>query len=131
MTKNGNVFKEDNIYIHSDDIYITSKDKYFINFNGIGNDVDYPTSKAHYLKLRLIQPLIGTLSKGQEYTFELRCETVEKIVIYYGEIREELLREDKIYKKTITINPSTTATILKVYNEVGSRAGNIYEYKIE
>ena len=131
MTKNGNIFKENNIYIHNDNIYISTINTTLIIYKGIGDNIDYPTGNGYStLKARLIRPLISTLSKGQEYTFELRCETEERIIISGGDIFEVMEREGNIYKKTITIGASTTATKLRIDYVRDIMVTNLYEYKI-
>ena len=72
MSKNGNIFKEDNVFIHGNDyIYISPREGFALMYECKGDDVDYPKCYDNQLAPRLIQPLESTLSKGQEYTFEL------------------------------------------------------------
>ena len=135
MTKNGNTFKGDNIYIHGDYIYISTEEKTLLSYNTIGDDVDYPKSFSNNLYPRLIRPLIGKLSKGQEYTFELRCETTENIKIIIEIINVTIdglfVREGNVFKKTITIDSSITATELKIRYISGYTFYNLYEYTLE
>ena len=108
MTKNGNVFKEENVYIHDDTINIYSGRSRLVSFVGIGDKVDYPIcfTVREPLKLRLIQPLTGTLSRGNDYTFELRCDSIENIRVRIDDEFIEMDRTDKVYKKTINIDSS-------------------------
>ena len=133
MTKEGNLFKEDNVYIHGGYVYISTGDTTLLSYKTIGDDVDYPTYYNNLLKPRLIQPLTSKLSKGQEYIFELKCETIEniKIIIQNSQINEELTKEDNIYKKTITIDPSTTETNLIIKYINNTKIYKLYEYTIE
>ena len=135
MTKNGNTFKEDNIYIHGDYIYISTEEKTLLSYNTIGDDVDYPKSFSNNLYPRLIRPLIGKLSKGQEYTFELISETTENIKIIIEIINVTIdglfVREGNVFKKTITIDSSITATKLKIRYISGYTFYNLYEYTLE
>lgn len=132
MTKKGNIFKEDNIFIHKESVSISSNETTLIQFSGIGDDIDYPICEnILHLKARLIQPLTGTLSKGHEYTFEIACDTEERIIIYCGEIFEVMEREGNIYKATINIETSTTATNLIIEYVKDIMVTTLYKYKVE
>ena len=137
MTKNGNTFKEDNIYIHGDYTYISSEERTLLSYENVGDDVDYPTVLmfGNNLYLRLIRPLISKLSKGQEYTFEIRYETTENIkmiIVLIGTNIDWLFdREGNVFKKTITIDSSITATKLEIKYISGYAFCGLYEYIIE
>ena len=106
MTKNGEVFKEENVYIHSINIYVYSGRDMLVSFKGIGDDIDFPYVYDSPLNLRLYQPLMGTLTKGKEYKFEIKCESVEEIKIKIGEEMILMDRNNNMYTKTLTIDPS-------------------------
>ena len=134
MSKNGNIFKEDNVFIHgSYSVNISPREGSALSYQCIGDDVDYPKCYDNRLAPRLIQPLASTLSKGQEYTFELKSEISEtfRILIQISPKSEVMERQDNIYRKTITIDPSTTSTSLKISYVNGTYLYNLYEYKIE
>ena len=106
MTNDGNIFKGENIYIHENSISIFSGNNNLLRFSGIGDDVAYPYIYRSSLKLRLYQPLIGTLDKGKEYKFELKCESDENIRIKIGEEIIEMDKNNNIYTKTLTVDTS-------------------------
>ena len=108
LNKNGNTFKEENIYIYKDNIYIFAGNNQLISFSGIGDDVEFPFLYSSDLKLALIQPIKETLTKGKEYRFEIKCETIEDIRIKLGSNIVSLDRKDKIYTKNFKIDPETT-----------------------
>ena len=114
LNKNGNTFKEENIYIYKDNIYIFAGNNQLISFSGIGDDVEFPFLYSSDLKLALIQPIKETLTKGKEYRFEIKCETIEDIRIKLGSNIVSLDRKDKIYTKNFKIDPETTEKILYI-----------------
>ena len=114
MTKNGEVFKGENIYIHSNDIHIYSGRDMLVSFKGTGNDIDFPYVFTSPLNLRLYQPLIGTLIKGKEYKFELKCESIEEIKIKIGKEMILMDRNNNMYTKTLTIDPSVSESFLYI-----------------
>ena len=137
MIKNGDTFKEENVYIHSSNVFINCNNGTILNFKGVGNNVDYPT--VHYsagdLGVRLFEPLIGTLNKGNTYKFELRCNTNENITITYGKNMIIMDKNNNIYSKTITIDSTTTESILYIKNLYNLTTitfwREMYSYKIE
>ena len=137
MTKGRNSFKETNKYIHSDTISIYGDDIRLITFISDGEDVDYPIIYNTFsLNYKLFQPLIGTLKKRNEYTFELKCENVEYMAIKYGEYDIELSQIiTKYYYRKLTIDPSTTASSLFIIygkDDNGTIIDNyLYKYKLE
>ena len=134
MSKNGNIFKEDNVFIHGTDyIYISPREGFVLRYECKGDDVDFPKCYNNKLAPRLIQPFASTLSKGQEYTFELKCETSEnfRVLIQISPKSEAMERQDNIYRKTVTIDPSTTSSSLKILYVNDTYLYNLYEYKIE
>jgi hypothetical protein len=90
MTKSGNTFKEENVYIHADSIVITTGKKSLVELEGVGENVGYPaySTKNIPIKVRLLQPLTDTLHRGETYTFEVRCDSIEtfKLKFNTGEI---------------------------------------------
>ena len=138
MTKNGNVFKEEDVYIHNDTINIYSGRNKLVSFVGFGERVDYPIcyTIGEPLKLRLIQPLTGTLSRGNQYTFEVRCDSIENIRIILDGEPSEMDRTDKIYKKTVNIDSSVTQNWVyisyrKKLSEDFTYNFVLYQYKLE
>ena len=121
MTKTGNIFKEDNLYIHSDNIIIKNeKNNVLVSFKGIGdNVVDYPKieySVRNY-NVRLIQPSTRNLYKGQTYEFKLRNYNDGGLFIFIdGEIgRIDMDKNDNnIYTKTLKIETTVTSTKLRI-----------------
>jgi len=116
MTKAGNKFKEDNVYIHSDSIKIYGeKNDLLVTFKGTGTAVDFPKvySIISGFKIRLIQPSTGTLKKGNTYEFIIRNDSDGEPYIYL-ETRIEMEKSGNIYKKTLKIESSTTATKLQI-----------------
>ena len=114
MTKSGDVFKEENVYINSNNIYIYSRKDMLVLYKGIGNDIDFPYVYDSTLNLRLYQPLIGTLIKGKEYKFEIKCESVEEIKIKLGEEMFLMDRNNNMYTKTLTIDSSVIESYLYI-----------------
>ena len=135
MTKDGDIFKAENVYIHSDNIHIYSKTNRLVDFKGIGDDIDFPKVYDSPLNIRLYQPLIGTLIKGNEYKFEIKCESIEEIKIKIGEEMILMDRNNNIYTKTLTIDPSNTESYL--YITYWRNLTNfffdsqLYQYKLE
>ena len=114
MTKNGNIFKGENIYIHSNYTDIYGGENSLVSFTGIGKDVSYPTLYSSPLYLRIYQPLKGTLSKGQEYKFEIKCESVEDIRIKLGSTIVSMDRNNNMYTKNFKIDESTKVSNLYI-----------------
>ena len=122
MTKNGDIYREENVFVHGNSISITADNYYFISFKGIGDDVGYPEfieNRYINIEYRLLQPLISTLTKGVEYTFEIRCyNDNERFKIKYGTNNIEMDRKNNVYTKKITIDSSSTENELYiVYDE--------------
>ena len=122
MTKNGDIYREENIFVHGNSISITADNYYFISFKGIGDDVGYPEfieNRYINIEYRLLQPLISTLTKGVEYTFEIRCyNDNERFKLKYGTNNIEMDRKNNVYTKKITIDSSSIENELYiVYDE--------------
>ena len=122
MTKNGDIYREENVFVHGNSISITADNYYFISFKGIGDDVGYPEfieNRYINIEYRLLQPLISTLTKGVEYTFEIRCYRDNEIFkIKYGTNNIEMDRKNNAYTKKITIDSSSSENELYiVYDE--------------
>lgn len=119
MTKNGNTFKEENVYIHSNNIYIKIGFQKLISYNGTGDDVDFPYcfTNDNNVKVRLFQPLTRTLSKGNTYKFELRCDLTGIICLRLENERDyiEMDKNNNIYTKTLKIDSSTTSNLILIY----------------
>ena len=128
MTKNGNIFKGENIYIHSNYTYIYAGDNMLVSFRGIGNDVSYPTLYTSQLYLRIYQPLKGTLSKGKEYKFEIKCESVEDIRINLGSIKVSMDRNKNMYTKNFKIDESTKDSNLYITYLRNTTSGYLYDF---
>ena len=134
MTKAGNKFKEDNVYIHSDSIKIYGKNNdLLVTFKGTGTAVDFPKIylAASDFKIRLIQPSTGTLKKGNTYEFIIRNDSDGEPYIYL-ETRIEMEKSGNIYKKTLKIESSTTATKLQIgyKNLEPLYTTNLFEYTL-
>ena len=116
MSKTEDGFKEENVYIHSDRIYMGCNEGELIKFKGVGDDVDYPTIPFYTDTpgLRLMEPILKNLLKGNSYKFELRCDTDIEFSIEYGKNRIVMDKNDNIYSKTITIDSDTTYSILYI-----------------
>ena len=130
MTKNGNTFKEEDVYIHSDSIYIFTGNKRFISYVGIGDDVSYPkcfTTRIP-IKLRLFQPLTRYLTKGNTYTFKLRCDSIEKIRIRLGDEFVEMDRNNNIYTKTVKIETTISLDYVYISYRRNLTSDYIYDY---
>ena len=130
MTKNGNVFKGDNIYIHASSIYIYTGNNNLVRFNGKGDDVDYPRAYSSPLKLGLYQPLIGTLYKGREYKFEIKCESIEDIRIKIGTEIIKMDRNNDVYTKTLIIDSSNTESYLYIAYWRNLTVDYYYDYSL-
>ena len=122
ITKNGDIYREENVFAHGNSISITSDNYYFISFRGIGDDVGYPEfieNKYINIEYRLLQPLIPTLTNGVEYTFEIRCyNDNERFKLKYGTNNIEMDRKNNVYTKKITIDSSNSENELYiVYDE--------------
>ena len=135
MTKNGNVFKEENVLIHSDKIEIYCNDGRLVSFRGVGNDIDYPNYRYNGLKIRLLQPYEGTILKEQEYTFKIRSETNEKFFIVYGSEKIEMNKEGNIYSTTILLDSTITESDLFIKYQNTDYGflfyEELYKYKIQ
>ena len=129
MTKNGNIFKGENIYIHSHFTHIYGGDKMLVAFIGNGEDVSYPTLYDSPLYLRLYQPLKGTLSKGQEYKFEIKCESDEDIRIKLGNTIVSMDKNNNMYTKNFKIDESTKDSNLYI-TYWRNLTGNFYDCKL-
>lgn len=129
MTKNGNIFKGENIYIHDKSINIYAESKNLLTFSGVGDDVDFPEVYTSSLKLRLYQPLIGTLTKGKQYKFEIKCESVENIRIIIGKEIIEMDRNNNIYSKSINIDSTVTESHLYV-TYLRNLTNYLYDYHL-
>ena len=127
MTKNGNIFKGENIYIHSNNTYIYGGENSLVSFTGIGKDVSYPTLYSSPLYLRIYQPLKSTLSKGKEYKFEIKCESVEDIRIKLGSTIVSMDRNNKMYTKNFKIDESTTDSNLYITYLRNTTSGYLYD----
>ena len=57
---------------------------------------------------------MGTLTKGKEYKFEIKCESVEEIKIKIGEEMILMDRNNNMYTKTLTIDPSVSESFLYI-----------------
>ena len=114
MTKSGVVFQEENVYIHSNNIYIYSRKDMLVFFKGIGNDIDFPYVYDSLLNLRLYKPLIGTLIKGKEYKFQIKCESIEEIKIKLGKEMIIMDMNNNMYTKTLTIDSSVIESYLYI-----------------
>ena len=132
MAKTEDGFKEENVYIHSDRIYMGCNEGELINFKGVGDDVDYPTISFYSDTpgLRLMEPILKNLLKGNTYKFELRCDTDIEFSIEYGRNRIVMDKNDNIYSKTITIDSDTTYSILYIqyFDEYDHK---IYRYSLQ
>ena len=107
MTKSGNTFKEENVYIHADSIVIKATGKQsLVEFEGVGENVGYPRYSTQNIpiKVRLLQPLTDTLQRGETYTFEVRCDSIETFKLKFNTGEVEMDRNNNIYSKTFTID---------------------------
>ena len=80
--------------------------------------------------------MTGTLSRGNQYTFEVRCDSIENIRIILDGEPSEMDRTDKIYKKTINIDSSVTQNWVyisyrKKLSEDFTYNFVLYQYKLE
>lgn len=143
MTKNGDTFKEENVFVHGSTIYITAVSTEFgglsyISFKGIGENVGYPEcidDRSVAIDYRLLNPLIPTLTKGVEYKFEIRCYSEEIFRIKYGTTYLDMENINNVYTKTITIDRTKTDSELYIvhyqtYDEVAYNPRNLFKYNL-
>ena len=144
MTKNGDTFKEENVFVHGNTISIIAVsakyggDLYYISFQGIGENVGYPEcfdNKNIAVDYRLLNPLSSTLTKGAEYKFEIRCYSEEIFRIKYGTTLIDMENINNVYTKTITIDRTTTDNELYIvhyqsYGEVAYNPRNLFKYNL-
>ena len=132
MTKNGDIYREENVFVHGNSISITADNYYFISFKGIGDDVGYPEfieNRYINIEYRLLQPLISTLTKGVEYTFEIRCyNDNERFKLKYGTNNIEMDRKNNVYTKKITIDSSSTENELYIVYGENYLHYNLFKY---
>ena len=133
MTKNGDIFKEENVYVHGDSISITADGNYYISFKGIGENVGYPEyigDRNVKINFRLLKPLIPTLTKGLEYTFEVRCYSDEIFKIKFGTELIDMERINNIYTKTLTVETTDTNSELYIVYYQSFSNGALYPWNL-
>ena len=138
MTKKGNVFKEENVYIHADSLSISNGENTLLYYHGIGDEVDYPDYQYYYgyinkYQVRLYEPITGTLKKGNQYTFKLRCdsESITTLQLVYNNRIIEMDKEGNMYTKTFTIDSTTSSNDLYIrYEAKNNKFGLMYNYKL-
>ena len=136
MTKiNDNTFREEGIYIHGNNgVYISYSNKTygdtFISYDIIGDTSEYPTfySTRDTFRVRLISPIKTNLIKGETYEFKIKCETIEKFRVDYGNNKIPLERNGNYYSKIITIDPSDKSSSLVMTVEETLTFGLFYSY---
>ena len=134
MTKiNDNTFREEGIYIHGNNgVYISYSNKTygdtFISYDIIGDTSEYPTfySTRDTFRVRLISPIKTNLIKGETYEFKIKCETIEKFRVDYGNNKIPLERNGNYYSKIITIDPSDTSSFLVMTVEETLTTGSLF-----
>ena len=126
MDKDGALFTENDVIIHGDSAKISycnlNENQYYplVIYSTSGTTVEFPQTSTTPFKKRLESPLKNTLTIGQEYTFQVKCDENYEIIIHYnGKIATTLDKNNNIYTKTITIENGSNGQLMIMYKENG------------
>ena len=138
MEKDGKTFRENNIMIYGQFVKISYKNnddgKYYplFEYTTKGENIDFPLTYITPFKKRLESPLKTNLIRGEEYNFEIICDTTYSIKIYFNSQFIDLDKNENIYTYTFTIPGDTTDSYLQLkYGPIESIYYSMYTYNIE
>lgn len=136
LDNNGNgEFIGEEVYIHGDSVALctlTNGQYYFIlQYTTVNdpNSTEEPTFPQGYSSPKnvLYSPLTDTLKKGSTYTFKIKCESVNDMVVVDGSNLVHLEKNGAIFSGTVTINGSSGKVHLASYSN--RSYSSFYVYK--
>ena len=128
-------FFGESVYIHGDTVSLcTLKNGYFsyiLQYTTVNdpNSSEEPTFPQGYAapKNVLYSPLTDTLKKGKTYTFRIKCESVDDMVVVDGKTFTHLEKNGDIFSATITINGSSGSVNLASYSSYSYSTFYLYK----
>ena len=138
MSKENNIFKEEDLLIFGKKIYISCKAEKENNYSPILEYVVSPISKKKNAitfpktfagpKNRLIEPFCDTLKKGKTVNFIIKSELIEEMLVVDGEEMHNLNKKNDIFSGSIKITGKGEVKI--VFKKEDGGYGVLYLYKV-
>ena len=135
MSKNNNIFKEEDFLIHGNKVIISCKGE---KENSYSTIVEFDVTKSKKgltypqvfagPKNKLIEPICDKLKKGKKVKFEIKSDLIEEMAVADGEELHKLEKNNGVFTGEIRISGKGDVKIAFKKEEGGF--GVLYSYKI-